>query len=60
MAKELRRSSDKVIAGIVGGLSDYVDLDHNMGRILYAAVTLVTGLSFGLIIYIVCLFVMKD
>lgn len=60
MAKVLKRSSDKVIAGVIGGLANYVDIDHTLARIGFAILTFFTGIVGGLIAYCICLVLMKD
>ncbi|MCR5568612.1 MAG: PspC domain-containing protein [Paludibacteraceae bacterium] len=60
MAKALKRSNDKVIAGIIGGLADYVDVDHSLARIIFSVLTLFSLGFGGIIVYIICLCFMKD
>jgi len=50
-AKTLTRSStDKVIAGVCGGLAEYVGLDANIIRVLFVLAAIF--LQFGWLIYI--------
>ena len=60
MAKQLKRSSDKMISGVIAGLADYLDIDHTMARILFAVFTFFTGWIGGLVCYLICLALMKD
>ncbi len=60
MAKALKRSDDKVIAGIIGGLADYVGIDHSLARIIFSVLTLFSLGFGGIIVYIICLVLMKD
>ena len=60
MAKALKRSDDKVIAGIIGGLADNVGIDHSLARIIFSILTLFSFEIGGVIIYIICLCFMKD
>lgn len=57
MEKELKRSNNKVIAGVAGGVAEYLDVDATIVRIIWAIVGLSGGL--GLILYLVCLVLMK-
>ncbi len=57
--KLYRSSSDKIIAGVCGGLAEYFNIDSTLIRILFVALTLVDG--FGLLLYIImALIVPKD
>ncbi|MCQ2207116.1 MAG: PspC domain-containing protein [Paludibacteraceae bacterium] len=60
MAKEVKRSSDKVIAGIVGGLADYFEIDHTIARIGFALLSFSSGVVSGIVAFIICLLLMKD
>jgi len=59
MNKKLTRSNDRVLAGVCGGIADYLDFDPVMVRIAYAFLTLFTAFS-GLIFYIVLWIVMPE
>lgn len=51
--KKLTRSkSDRMIAGVCGGLANYLEWDPSMVRILYVLATLFTAFS-GIIVYII-------
>lgn len=51
--RQLRKSHDKVLAGVCGGLAEYTGLDASLLRILTALVVLTTGIITGLIVYLV-------
>ena len=53
------RSNDRVIAGVCGGIAEYLDFDPVMVRIAYAFLTLFTAFS-GLIFYVVLWLVMPE
>ncbi len=54
MAKKLYRSKKKkMIAGVCGGLADYLDMDANLMRLLFVAIALLTALLPMAIFYIV-------
>lgn len=59
MTKRLMRSNDRVIAGVCGGIAEYLDFDPVMVRIAYAFLTLFTAFS-GLIFYVVLWLVMPE
>ena len=47
------RSNDRVIAGVCGGIAEYLEFDPVMVRIAYAFLTIFTAFC-GLIFYFVC------
>lgn len=54
MAKKLYRSmTEKMIAGVCGGLADYLDMDANLMRLLFVAIALLTALLPMVIFYII-------
>ena len=59
MEKKLQRSrKKKVFAGIAGGLSEYLDIDPVIIRVVFVLVTIFHG--FGLIIYIIMWIVIPE
>jgi phage shock protein C len=49
----LRRSrSDRMIAGVVGGLARYLDLDPTLARVIYVVLSVVSAAFPGLLIYV--------
>lgn len=58
MAKLVTSTSDKVLAGVCGGLAEAWDMDSTLVRILFVVGTLVTGIVPGLLVYIVLMLVM--
>ncbi|MBT9671886.1 PspC domain-containing protein [Secundilactobacillus kimchicus] len=60
MQKRLVKSSDKMIAGVLGGLANYFGWDPTIVRIGYAALTIFTGIAPGALVYLVALVVMPN
>lgn len=58
MANLTKSSSDKMLAGVCGGLANAWDMDSTLVRVLYAVLTLVTGLLPGLLVYLILALVM--
>lgn len=57
--KKLRRSrQNTMIAGVVGGLAEYFDLDVTVLRIIYVLVSLFSAAFPGIIIYIILWLIM--
>lgn len=54
-----KAQSDKVLAGVCGGLAQEWDLDPTLVRVLYVVLTLVTGIVLGLVVYLVLALVME-
>ncbi len=55
--KELRRSkTDYKICGVCGGIAEYLGVDSNMVRLIWAAVSLFAGT--GILLYIVAAVIM--
>lgn len=53
MKKELRRSTtDRVFAGVCGGIGEYFGIDSNIVRVLWVLFAL--GGGGGLLVYIIC------
>ena len=50
MAKQLKRSSNKLIAGVCAGMAEYIGIDITLMRIIWALCVLVGG--FGILAYI--------
>jgi len=57
MEKKLRKSTDRKLCGVCGGLAEYINLDPTVVRVIWALLAL-TGT--GIIAYIVAAIVMPD
>ncbi|MDP4270628.1 MAG: PspC domain-containing protein [Bacteroidota bacterium] len=58
-SKKLRRTYDRRIAGVCGGIAKYFDLDPTLVRVAYALLTVFTAFS-GVIIYLILWFVIPE
>lgn len=45
MSQKLTRSSDRIVAGVAGGLAKYLNVDASIVRIITAAVVVFTGIG---------------
>ena len=54
----LRRSRDKVLAGVCGGLAEWMGWPANRVRIAYVIVSILSAAFPGILVYIVLWFVM--
>ena len=52
-----RASTDKMLAGVCGGIAQYLNMDPTLVRLLFVLITLGTGFIPGIISYIVMAFV---
>jgi phage shock protein C len=60
-ARPLRRSRrNKTIAGVCGGLAEHFDLDVSLVRIVWAVVTLLSGIFGGLVAYVICWIIIPE
>ncbi|MBR9677342.1 PspC domain-containing protein [Candidatus Woesearchaeota archaeon] len=59
--KRLYRSKkDRVIAGVAGGLGDYLNTDPTLIRLIWVIVTVFTGLVMGILAYIIAWIVIPE
>ncbi len=58
--KLTKSSTDRMIAGVCGGIAEYLDLDPTLVRVLYVVISFFSAAFPGLIIYIVLALVMPD
>jgi phage shock protein PspC (stress-responsive transcriptional regulator) len=61
-ARRLARSrTDRKIAGVCGGLAEYLDLDPTVVRVVWAILAVVPGgIVLGLVAYVVAWFIMPS
>ena len=57
--KQLRLSENKVLAGVIGGLSEYLGFDMTLMRIVYAVFIIATGFFPGVVMYLAAWIIMK-
>lgn len=55
--KKLRRSKDKMISGVCGGIAEYFGWDPTLVRVGYSLLTIFTAFA-GIIVYIIMMLVM--
>ncbi len=60
MASKLVKSKRKVIAGVCGGIADYLGWDPVWVRILFIILTIATAFVTGLLVYAVLWIAMPD
>lgn len=57
--KKLTLSNDKKIAGVCGGIAEYLDIDPTVVRLVYALLTVFTAVS-GIIIYLILMLALPE
>lgn len=61
MSRRLFRSrTDRMLAGVCGGLGHYFEVDPTLVRIVYAVITLLTGLLGGVVLYLLLAVIMPS
>lgn len=62
MAKKnkLTKSNDRVLSGVLGGISDYLDLDTTLVRLLFVAAAVFTGFFPFVFLYIIAAVIMPE
>ena len=51
--KKLYRSSNRILAGVCGGIAEYFDIDPTVVRVVYAVLSLFSVAFPGLLLYII-------
>ena len=57
MEKKLRRSNDKMIAGVCAGVAHYFDLDATVIRVVYVLLSIFTAFA-GVLVYLILWLIM--
>lgn len=58
--KKLYRSSNKMLAGICGGIAEYLNLDPTIVRVVYMALSVFSAAFPGLLLYILLLLIIPE
>lgn len=54
LTRPLHRSTDnRIIAGVIGGLAEYFDIDPTLARAIYVVVSIVSAAFPGILVYAV-------
>lgn len=60
MNKRLTKSSDKMLAGVCGGIADFFEIDPTLVRVGYAILTVFSVAFPGVLLYILLCFIMPQ
>lgn len=59
--KKLYRSTDnKIVAGILGGIAEYLEIDPVVIRLVFVLLACITGFLPGVIFYLIALFIIPN
>ena len=58
--KKLYRSSNRILAGVCGGIAEYFDVDPTLIRVVYLALTLFSVAFPGLLLYLIMMILMPN
>jgi phage shock protein C len=53
-----RSNREKMIAGVCGGIAEYLEMDPTLVRVLYVLVSILSAAFPGIIAYIILMFLM--
>ncbi len=56
---KLKRTNDRYLAGVCGGIAEYLKVDPFWVRFIWAVLTLVSFMFVGLIVYIILWIIME-
>lgn len=60
MKRLYKSRENRIFAGIIGGIGEYLDIDPVILRILWVGILVFTGFVPGLIVYIVAIFIIPE
>ncbi len=61
MKKELKRSRNNVmIAGVCGGIAEYLDMDYSVVRVLYVLLSVLSSGFPGVLVYVILMLIMPQ
>jgi phage shock protein C len=58
--KKLYRSSNRILAGVCGGIAEYLNVDPTLIRVIYAVLSMFTAAFPGLLLYIILMILMPN
>jgi phage shock protein PspC (stress-responsive transcriptional regulator) len=59
-ARPLRRSRQRLLAGVCGGLADWLGWDRTLVRVLFVVVSILSAAFPGIVVYLVLWLVMPS
>ncbi len=60
MNKLMRSRSQRIFAGVLGGIGEYFKIDPTLVRLLFIGLTIFTAVFPGLLFYIIAMFIIPS
>ena len=60
MERKLIKSNNKLLCGVCGGIAEYINVDPTVVRLLTASFTLLSGVFFGLFVYMLAAIIIPN
>ncbi len=60
MKRLYRSTTDKMVAGICGGVAEYAEIDPNIVRLVVAFLSIITGVFPALLVYVLGAFIIPE
>lgn len=60
MERQLRKSNNKMLAGVCAGIGEYVGVDATVIRVIYAALSVFSAGFPGLLLYLILCLIMPS
>ena len=58
--KKLYRSSNRILAGVCGGIAEYLNIDPTVVRVLYIVLSFFSAAFPGLLLYLILLLIIPN
>lgn len=58
--KKLYRSSNRILAGVCGGIAEYFDVDPTLIRVVYVVLSIFSAAFPGLLLYIILMILIPN
>lgn len=58
--KKLYRSSNRILAGVCGGIAEYFDIDPTLIRVVFTMLSLFSAAFPGLLLYLILMILMPN
>ena len=58
--KKLLRSKDRILAGVCGGLAEYLGIDATIVRIGYVLISILSAAFPGIIVYLILMLIIPN
>jgi phage shock protein C len=58
--KKLYRSSNRILAGVCGGIAEYFDIDPTLIRVVFTVLSLFSAAFPGLLLYLILMILMPN